>query len=71
MGTVPWARFDDPAEFTKLRELRRASLSSNAFPSQAVLLRDNGKDYDLYVRDELPAETERAWKELRATLPSR
>lgn len=74
MGAGPWARFDDAADYTKLRELRRTTVTSDPrgpdFAGQAVLIRDHGKEYDLFVRDELPAETERAWKELQATLPT-
>ena len=37
---------------------------------QAVVrIRDGSNKYGLYVRDELPAETERACNELPATLP--
>ncbi|HKU41906.1 MAG TPA: hypothetical protein VJR89_27300 [Polyangiales bacterium] len=73
MGTGPWARFEDATEYAKLRELRRATVSSelpnSVYQSQVVLLRDGSKKYSVYVRDELPAETERAWNDLQATLP--
>lgn len=72
MGTGPWARFDEPAEYAKLREMRQATVSADTsgsgIYSQAVLLRASGKQYDLYVRDELPASLEQAWKDLKSTV---
>lgn len=74
MGTGPWATFDAAADYTKLRQMRTATANSDnagsGYVSGAVRLRVNGMDYDLFVRDELPAGVERAWRELKASVPS-
>ena len=67
-GSDQWARFDDPEEFKKLRELRaealRAKDESSGF-TPAILIRDGNKLYDLYVRDEPQDGFEQAWNDLR------
>jgi hypothetical protein len=66
-------RFDDAADYAKLRSLRAATVMADVPNSgsraTAVFVRDNGKEYYLLVRDELPEDTEKAWKALEATLP--
>jgi hypothetical protein len=67
------ARFDDPADCAKLRELRAAAtmphVSSGPSLAGGMIVRENGMEYTLLVRDELPDDAERAWKALDATVP--
>jgi hypothetical protein len=76
LKTGPWAVFDAPEEYTKLRELREQTLStdidmpnSSIGISRAVLISGGQTGRALFVRDELPAEIEQAWRDLDATLP--
>jgi hypothetical protein len=51
-------RFDDASEAMALRELRQqASMNPDA---RFVATRDGDMTYDLYVRDELPADVDQA-----------
>jgi hypothetical protein len=52
------ARFDDAAEAMALRELRQqaAAIANASF----VAIQDGAMKYDLYVRDELPADVDQA-----------
>jgi hypothetical protein len=70
-STDPTARFDDPSEVTKLREARAATWSHAAMGawSNYVPVQEGSMQYRLYVRDELPPATEKAWETLNATLP--
>lgn len=70
LWTGPWARFDDSAEFTKLRDLRAKTFdANNGNGAQFVIVRAGGKDYALYVRDELPTEADKAWTALKSSVP--
>jgi hypothetical protein len=67
-GDGTHARFDPP-DATKLRELRSRTLADPRNAPGYVLVRDAGKVYELYVRDELPAAVGSAWDALDATVP--
>jgi hypothetical protein len=74
MDTGPWARFEDSSEFSKLRDMRTMTTSTDRAGSGSVatdvIVVEGGMEYHLFVRDELPSEVEQAWKTLRATVPS-
>ena len=63
-----YARFDG-ADAQKLRELRSAAFKAANGSDRIMTVRDAGKLYELYVRDELPDSAATAWKALEATLP--
>jgi hypothetical protein len=75
MGTGPWARFTDTAEIMKLREMRtmvtNMDVSGSGSVHTFVIVRESADAelYNLYVRDELPDATVKAWDALKATLP--
>lgn len=66
-GTGPYARFDDPAEATKLREVRAAHAKATTLSAR---VQEASTQYDLFVRDELPEDAVRALKAFQATIPT-
>jgi hypothetical protein len=72
MGDVG-VRFDDAADYAKLREMRSATTMTDVPNSGSiagsVIVRENGNEYNLFVRDELPDDADKAWKTLDATVP--
>jgi hypothetical protein len=75
MGTGKYARFEDAADYTKLREARVATtlhdVTGSGSVSSYVPVQEGSTQYDLYVRDELADAVEEAWDALKATLPAR
>jgi hypothetical protein len=73
MGTGPWARFDDTADISKLRQLRADTTNLDVAGSGSVHtfvpIQDGANLYQLYVRDELPDDVLERWDGLKATLP--
>jgi hypothetical protein len=67
-GTGSYARFEG-ADAAKLRDLRSATLAASTITPGFALARDAGKVYELYVRDELPEATAKAWDAFDASLP--
>jgi hypothetical protein len=69
---MPWsaASFEDAAETMKLREARAATFGQKMTGwTGYVPVQEGSKQYRLYIRDELPAATAKAWDALNATLP--
>lgn len=66
------AHIDDPAEATKLRESRVATVSHETFmgASSYVTVKEGSAQYRLYVRDDLPADAVTGWKALGETAPA-
>lgn len=66
-GGGSYARFEG-ADATKLRDLRSATLRASTITPGFAQARSAGKVYELYVRDELPEATAKAWDALDASL---
>jgi hypothetical protein len=67
------ARFSDAADSARLREMRtataKADVPNSGSIAGAVIVRENGMEYNLLVRDELPDDADKALKALDATVP--
>ena len=65
--TGPYARFDRPEDTAKLRDLRRGQPEAARAAPFELHVREGDRDYELYLRDELPSADARAIESLLAS----